>query len=124
MRCHRHVRKLRSRHRYFEQGKPLLSLSSHGARRERKPDESHTNDTGGQPRNASVSPGTWTEPGPAPVLTPVLSSREAGLSPEGRDGLGPLIRAAPSERFLVVASRRAIFSAAGRKRPGRAGDAR
>ncbi len=51
-------------HRHFELGKPLLSLSSHGARRERKPDESHTNDTSGQPQNARVSPGTWTEPGP------------------------------------------------------------
>jgi hypothetical protein len=36
---------------YFELGKPLSSLSSHGARRERKPDESHANTTGGQPLN-------------------------------------------------------------------------
>jgi hypothetical protein len=59
-------------HRYFELGKPLLSLSSHGALRERKPDESHANDTGGQPPKQSVSPGTWTESGQTPALPPSL----------------------------------------------------
>jgi len=45
-------------HRYFEQNKPLSSLSSRGARRDRRPCESHTNDTGGQPQCGSVSPST------------------------------------------------------------------
>jgi hypothetical protein len=58
-------------HRYFEQNKPLSSLSSRGARRDRKPDESHTNDTGGQPLIESVSPSTWTESGQTPILRQV-----------------------------------------------------
>jgi hypothetical protein len=58
-------------HRYFEQNKPLSSLSLHGARRDRKPIESHTNDTGGQPLFESVSPGTWTESGRTSVLAEV-----------------------------------------------------
>ena len=40
----------RGGHCYFELGKPLPGLSSHGARRDRMPCESHTNDTGGQPQ--------------------------------------------------------------------------
>jgi hypothetical protein len=64
-------------HRYFERNKPLSSLSSRGTRRGRKPCESHTNDTGGQPQNESVSPSTWTESGRTPVLQEVLSSRMA-----------------------------------------------
>jgi hypothetical protein len=34
-------------HRYFEQNRPLSSLSSRGARRDRKPNESHTGNTVG-----------------------------------------------------------------------------
>jgi hypothetical protein len=64
-------------HRYFEQNKPLSSLSSHGVRRGRKPDESHTNHAGGQPLKESVSPDTWTESGRTSILPRTLSSRES-----------------------------------------------
>jgi hypothetical protein len=54
-------------HRYFEQNKPLLSLSSLTAvPGPRRPNESHTISAGS--RNESDRPGTWTEPGRAPVL--------------------------------------------------------
>ena len=69
-----------SRSSLLRAGQTLLSLSAHGARQERKPEESHTKDTDGQPQDTSVPPGTWTEPGPTPVLTPVLSSRWAGYA--------------------------------------------
>jgi hypothetical protein len=62
-------------HRYFEQNKPLSSLSPHGARPGRKPDDSHTNHAGGQPLKESVSLDTWTESGQTPILCQVLSSR-------------------------------------------------
>jgi hypothetical protein len=53
----------RGGHRYFEQGKPLLSLSSpfNAAPGPRRPNESHT--TSGGSRIESDGPGTWTEPG-------------------------------------------------------------
>jgi hypothetical protein len=54
-------------HRYFEQNKPLLSLSSlTAAPGPRRPDESHTTSVGS--RDESDRPGAWTEPGQAPVL--------------------------------------------------------
>jgi hypothetical protein len=59
-------------HRYFEQNRPLSSHSLHGARRGRKPDESHTNTTGRQPLIKSDPPNTWTESGRTPVLRPIL----------------------------------------------------
>jgi hypothetical protein len=65
-------------HRYFEQNKPLSSLSSRATRRDRKPCESHTNDTGEQPLNESVPPDTWTESGQTPILGEVSSSRMEG----------------------------------------------
>ena len=54
-------------HRYFELGKPLLSLSlPKAAPGPRRPNESHTTSVGS--RNESDEPGTWTEPRQAPVL--------------------------------------------------------
>ena len=51
----------------FEPGKPLLSLSPlTAAPGPRRPNESHTTSAGS--RNESDGPGTWTEPGRAPVL--------------------------------------------------------
>jgi hypothetical protein len=41
-------------HRYFKQDKPLSSLSLPGTRRDRRPEQSHTKDTGGQPQTGSV----------------------------------------------------------------------
>jgi hypothetical protein len=69
------VRSVRRGQRYFERNKPPSSLSSRGARRDRKPGESHTRGTDGQPPNESVSPSTWTESGQTPVLQEVSSSR-------------------------------------------------
>ena len=56
-------------------------------------------------------------------FTAVAKPPRSGLVARVRDGPRLLIRTAPSERFLVVASRRAVPSADGHKRPGRAGDA-
>src|SRR3954451_5358049 len=62
-------------HRYFEQNRPLSSHSSRGARQ----DESHERATPTTPAGSRIegasrrAPGP--EPGPAPVLPPVLSSR-------------------------------------------------
>jgi hypothetical protein len=61
----------RGGHRYFEQGKPLLSLSSPSvaASGTRRPDLSHTINVGS--RKESDEPDAWTEPRQAPVLTQV-----------------------------------------------------
>jgi len=57
-------------HRYFEPGKPLLSLSPlTAAPGPRRPNESHTTSAGS--RNESDEPGTQTEPRQAPVLRQV-----------------------------------------------------
>ena len=53
-------------HRYFELSKPLLSLSLPTAPGPRRPNESHVISAG--IRCESDGPGTWTEPGRAPVL--------------------------------------------------------
>jgi hypothetical protein len=58
-------------HRYFEQNRPLSSHPLPGARQDRKPDESHTKRTGGQPLIVSVPPSAWTESGRTPVLAEV-----------------------------------------------------
>ena len=50
---------------------PSWATPHHGARRERKPVESHTLDRVGS-REASVPPGTWTESGRTPVLDRIL----------------------------------------------------
>jgi len=53
-------------HRYFELGKPLLSLSlPMTAPGPRRPNESHATSAGS--RKVSDEPGAWTEPGRAPV---------------------------------------------------------
>jgi hypothetical protein len=57
-------------HRYFEQSKPLLSLSQlMTAPGPRRPNESHTTKVGS--RIESDEPDAWTEPRQAPVLAQV-----------------------------------------------------
>jgi hypothetical protein len=56
----------RGGHRYFELSKPLLSISLPTAPGPRRPNESHATSAGSRIENDE--PGTWTEPGRAPVL--------------------------------------------------------
>jgi hypothetical protein len=79
--------------------------------------------SGGRDDLASVVLGRDGSPGSERVPASVIRSYSHAakrLSPEGRDAW-LLIRAVPSERPLVVASRRAVRSADERKRPGQAG---
>ena len=67
---------------------PLEPRARHGARRERKPKESHTQSRVGS-RKESIPPSTWTESGRTPVLPESSSSRERAVhyeaaSPGGR----------------------------------------
>jgi hypothetical protein len=89
-------------HRYFEQNKPLSSLSSRGVRRERRPCESHTNNPGGQPQCGSVSPDTWTESGRTSILPRTLSSP---CRPGGRPVLGLKIAVVARRRRLRLGLR-------------------
>src|SRR6266542_766777 len=57
---------------------PLEPLPASGARRDRTPEESHTNPPVGS-REESVPSSTSTEPGPARAVAPVLRSRGAAV---------------------------------------------